>query len=115
MDQTIYFSAQEVVSGLIEVFTDPEEETFPHLIWAADCNSREYHVGELGVALFQLHLGALRSEVLTRENIESNLIIISTTDYLRSIENFIRIVRLPIKTKIQNIFSQGRDFGSPIK
>ena len=75
LDQTIYFAIQEVVSGLIEIFTDPEEETFPHLIWTADGNSREYHVGELGVALFQFHLGALRSEVLTREDIpiESNL------------------------------------------
>ena len=66
-DQTIYFSIQEVVSGLIEVFTDPEEERFPNLVRTADCNTGEYHVGQLGVALLQLHLGALRGEVLTGE------------------------------------------------
>ena len=67
LDQHIYFSIQEVVSGLIEVLTDPQEETFPHLVRAADCNARENDVGQLGVAFFQLHLCALRAEVLTRE------------------------------------------------
>ena len=75
-DQTIYFSIQEVVSGLIEVFTDPEEERFPNLVRTADCNTGEYHVGQLGVAFLQLHLGALRGEVLTGEK-KKNLKIIN--------------------------------------
>ena len=75
-DQTIYFSIQEVVSGLIEVFTDPEEERFPNLVRTADCNAGEYHVGQLGVAFLQLHLGALRGEVLTGEK-KKNLKIIN--------------------------------------
>ena len=68
LDQTIYFSIQEVVAGLIEIFTDPEEETFSHLVRTADCYSRKYHAGQLAVAFLQLNFGTLRSEVLTAEN-----------------------------------------------
>ena len=61
------------MSRFIETLAYPLEETLPNLVRTADCHSGKYDVLQPGVTLLQLHLGALRGEVLTGEK-KKNLI-----------------------------------------
>ena len=69
------------MSRFIETLAYPLEETLPNLVRTADCHSGKYDVLQPGVTLLQLHLRALRSEVLAADESTSLMIYRHLTAY----------------------------------